>query len=58
MSRLRVTIACPRSFMARLAAQFDAVIHFDETRAVEPLPHSEEEERQLSELPEMYPTGV
>src|SRR5207237_4783486 len=43
-------------FMARLAAQFDAVLHFDETRAVEPLPNAEEE--QTSEVPETYPTGV
>jgi erythromycin esterase-like protein len=45
-------------FMARLADQFDAVLHFDETSAVELLPHSEEDERQMSELPETYPTGV
>jgi erythromycin esterase-like protein len=43
-------------FMARLADQFDAVLHFDETRAVEPLPHAEEE--QTAEVPETYPTGV
>jgi hypothetical protein len=42
--------------MARLADQFDAVLHFDETRAVQPLPHAEEE--QTSEVPETYPTGV
>ncbi len=43
-------------FMARIADQFDAVIHFDETRAVEPLPHAEEQ--QTEEVPETYPTGV
>lgn len=43
-------------FHARLADQFDAVLHFDETRAVEPL------ERvaawHTDEPPETYPTGV
>lgn len=43
-------------FEARLADQFDAVIHFDETRALEPL------ERyalwESSEPPETFPTGV
>jgi erythromycin esterase-like protein len=43
-------------FVARLADQFDAIIHFDKTRAVEPLPHAEEE--QTAEAPETYPTGV
>jgi erythromycin esterase-like protein len=43
-------------FFARLADQFDAVLHFDETTAVEPLPHAEEE--QTAELPETYPVGV
>ena len=43
-------------FMAQLADQFDAVLHFDETRAVKPLPNAEEE--QTSEVPETYPTGV
>jgi erythromycin esterase-like protein len=44
-------------FHARLAEQFDAVLHFDETRAVEPLeraPHWEAGE----EPPETYPTGI
>mgnify|MGYP001614136213 FL=1 len=43
-------------FDASLPEQFDAVLHFDETRAVEPLertPHWKEEEP-----PETYPTGV
>ena len=43
-------------FHASLAKQFDAVVHFDETHAVEPLeafaPLSSEE------APETYPTGV
>ena len=43
-------------FHARLAEQFDAVLHFDETRAVEPLeiaPHWEQ-----GEPPETYPSGL
>jgi erythromycin esterase-like protein len=43
-------------FHARLAEQFDAVLHFDETRAVEPLdraPHWEAGD----EPPETYPSG-
>jgi len=43
-------------FSARLADQFDAVIHIDQTTAVEPLPHAEEE--QTAETPETYPIGV
>jgi len=43
-------------FFARIADQFDAVIHFDKTSAVEPLPHAEEE--QTPEIPETYPVGV
>jgi erythromycin esterase-like protein len=43
-------------FHARIADQFDAVIHFDETSAVEPLPHAEEE--QTPEIPEIYPVGL
>ena len=43
-------------FLARLSDQFDAVLHFDETRAVEPLPHAEAE--QTAEVPETYPVGV
>jgi erythromycin esterase-like protein len=41
---------------ARLADQFDATIHFDESSAVEPLPHAEQE--QTPETPETYPVGV
>jgi erythromycin esterase-like protein len=43
-------------FHARIADQFDAILHFDETSAVEPLPHAEDE--QTAELPETYPVGV
>ena len=43
-------------FHARLSDQFDAVLHFDETQAVEPLPHAGEE--QTSEIPDTYPVGV
>lgn len=43
-------------FFARLSAQFDALLHFDHSRAVEPL------ERQAgwkdAEAPETYPSGV
>jgi erythromycin esterase-like protein/predicted phosphoribosyltransferase len=43
-------------FNARLADQFDAVIHLDETHAVEPLERTSQWER--GELPETYPWGV
>jgi erythromycin esterase-like protein len=43
-------------FEANLADQFDAVIHFDETQAVQPL--ERESEPDQSELPETFPTGV
>lgn len=43
-------------FAAHLADQFDAVIHFDETRAVEPLERSAEWE--TGEVPETFPTGI
>jgi erythromycin esterase-like protein len=43
-------------FYARLADQFDAILHFNESSAIEPLPHSEEE--QTPEVPETYPVGV
>ena len=43
-------------FNARLADQFDAVLHFDETRAVEPL--SPRLEPHPAEVPETYPSGV
>jgi erythromycin esterase-like protein len=43
-------------FYARMARQFDAVAHFDRSRAVEPLERTAEWER--GELPETYPVGV
>jgi erythromycin esterase-like protein len=43
-------------FYARLAQQFDAVAHFDRSRAVEPLERTAEWER--GELPQTYPVGV
>jgi erythromycin esterase-like protein len=43
-------------FHARMGAQFDAVIHLDETTAVEPLERTSEWE--AGELPETYPFGV
>lgn len=43
-------------FQARLADQFDAVIHIDQTRAVEPLERNSEWE--AGEFPETYPFAV
>jgi erythromycin esterase-like protein len=43
-------------FSADLPSQFDAVIHIDETRAVEPLERAAGWER--GELPETYPTAL
>jgi erythromycin esterase-like protein len=43
-------------FNARLADQFDAVIHLDQTRAVEPLERTSQWE--AGELPETYPFAV
>lgn len=43
-------------FEARLAEQFDALLHFDETRAVEPLELTAEWE--AGEVPETYPFAV
>jgi erythromycin esterase-like protein len=42
-------------FTAHLAGQFDVVLHFDETRAVEPLEPTANWE--AGEPPETYPTG-
>lgn len=42
-------------FRARLPAQFDLVIHYDTTRALEPL---ELWSRHEADLPETWPTGV
>ena len=43
-------------FNARLSPQFDAVIHFDETRAVEPLENAAS--WQHDDPPETFPTGI
>ena len=43
-------------FDARLADQFDAVIHLDRTRALEPLERTALWDR--GEPPETYPTGI
>jgi erythromycin esterase-like protein len=43
-------------FHARLSDQFDAVIHLDETRALEPLEPGEHWEG--GEPPETYPSGL
>jgi len=43
-------------FNARLSEQFDAVIHFDQTRAVEPLELTSEWEE--GEMPETFPPGI
>jgi erythromycin esterase-like protein/predicted phosphoribosyltransferase len=43
-------------FHARLADQFDAVVHIDQTTALEPLERTSEWE--AGELPETFPTGI
>jgi erythromycin esterase-like protein len=43
-------------FQVRLSEQFDAVLHFDETRAVEPLEYTAEWE--AGEVPETFPFAV
>jgi erythromycin esterase-like protein len=43
-------------FTARVTEQFDAVLHFDETTAVEPLDLTQG--WQAGEPPETYPTGI
>jgi erythromycin esterase-like protein len=43
-------------FQSRLPSQFDLLMHFDETRAVEPLERTAGWVR--GELPETYPTGM
>jgi hypothetical protein len=43
-------------FSASLPEQFDAVLHFDETRAVEPLERTGAWER--GEVPETFPSGL
>ncbi|MBV9849638.1 MAG: erythromycin esterase family protein [Armatimonadetes bacterium] len=43
-------------FHARLPQQFDAVLHYDRTQAVEPLERSSQADDE--ELPESFPTGI
>jgi erythromycin esterase-like protein len=43
-------------FDARLSEQFDAVLHFDQTRAVEPLERTSEWEE--GEISETFPSGI
>jgi erythromycin esterase-like protein len=43
-------------FHARLSDQFDAVLHFDETRAVEPLERTARWD--TGEVPETFPSGI
>ena len=43
-------------FQASLPAQFDAVLHCDRTRAVEPLERTAAWE--VGEVPETFPSGV
>jgi erythromycin esterase-like protein len=43
-------------FEARLAEQFDALLHFDDTRAVEPLERTAEWER--GRAPDTFPSGL
>lgn len=43
-------------FQARLANQFDAILHFDETRAVEPLERNSQWDK--GEAPETFPSGI
>ena len=43
-------------FHARLSEQFDAVLHFDVTRAVEPLDRTSGWE--AGEIPETFPSGI
>ena len=45
-------------FHARLPEQFDAVLHFDETRAVEPLDRTTQWEAGETEVPETYPWAL
>jgi erythromycin esterase-like protein len=45
-------------FRAKLPEQFDAVLHIDETSALEPLETWSHDEAAAADLPETYPTGV
>ena len=51
-----LSVSARGAFWARLADQFDAVLHFDETQAVEPLERSAEWE--TGEVPETFPFAV
>ena len=45
-------------FHARLPEQFDAVLHFDATRAIEPLDRTTQWEVGETEVPETYPSAL
>jgi len=45
-------------FHARLSEQFDVVLHFDETLAVEPLDRTTQWEVGETEIPETYPSAL
>ena len=46
-------------FYARLADQFDALLHFDQTRAVEPLERTPEwNMEEIGEPAETFPSGL
>jgi hypothetical protein len=46
-------------FYARLAVQFDALLHFDQTRAVEPLERTPEwGMEEVGEPAETFPSGL
>jgi erythromycin esterase-like protein len=45
-------------FWADLPRQFDAVLHYDRTRAVEPLERTPVWDRGEAEVPETYPTAL
>jgi erythromycin esterase-like protein len=45
-------------FTARLPGQFDAVFHYDQTRAVEPLERTGLWDRGAAELPETFPSAL
>jgi erythromycin esterase-like protein len=45
-------------FLARLPEQFDAVFHYDRTRALEPLERTPLWEQGADELPETYPSTL
>ncbi len=45
-------------FEASLSRQFDAVLHYDQTRAVEPLERTPAWEYGEAEVPETYPTAL